>query len=403
MSNAVISRQHDRRKLPDGWRWVRLGNFMPKSVSSLDPVMTPNEIYNLYSIPAFDRGAPEVVCGSMVGSTKQVVLSGDVLLSKIVPHIRRAWAVRDNTNKKMIASTEWIIFRTNDADSDYLKYVLTDNNFHREFMNTTSGVGGSLLRARPALVAQIEIPLPSLLEQRRIAAALREQMAAVDKARAAAQARLATIKDLPAAFLRQVFAPPGQSLPEGWRWVRLGDVASIIPGQHIMEADYNYNHIGVGYLTGPADFGESTALITKWTEKPKTFAVPGDILVTVKGAGVGKTNLAPTEKVAIGRQLMAVRATPDFFMGDFLYLFIMTQLAILSGRTLGATVPGLGRADLESLQLPLSPLLEQQRIVGILKEQMAAVKKIRAAAEVELEMVNTLPAALLRRAFAGEI
>jgi len=81
----------------------------------------------------------------------------------------------------------------------------------------------------------------------------------------------------------------------------------------------------------------------------------------------------------------------------------MTQLAILSGRALGATVPGLGRADLESLQLPLSPLLEQQRIVGILKEQMAAVKKIRAAAEVELEMVNTLPAALLRRAFAGEI
>jgi len=36
-------------------------------------------------------------------------------------------------------------------------------------MNTVAGVGGSLLRARPAFVAEIEIPVPPLSEQKRIA------------------------------------------------------------------------------------------------------------------------------------------------------------------------------------------------------------------------------------------
>ena len=70
----------------------------------------------------------------------------------------------------------------------------------------------------------LEIPLPPLAEQRRIAGVLREQMAAVEKARAAAQARLEAVKALPAAFLRQVFPQPGQPLPDGWRWVKLGEV-----------------------------------------------------------------------------------------------------------------------------------------------------------------------------------
>ena len=56
-----------------------------------------------------------------------------------------------------------------------------------------------------------------------------------------------------------------------------------------------------------------------------------------------------------------------------------------------------------SLTIPLPPLAEQKRIAAILKEQLAAVEKARAAAEEELATVNTLPAALLRRAFSGEL
>jgi type I restriction enzyme S subunit len=58
---------------------------------------------------------------------------------------------------------------------------------------------------------------------------------------------------------------------------------------------------------------------------------------------------------------------------------------------------------LSKLPIPLPPLSEQRRIAGILREQMAAVERARATAEAELEAIEALPAALLRRAFSGEL
>jgi hypothetical protein len=45
----------------------------------------------------------------------------------------------------------------------------------------------------------------------------------------------------------------------------------------------------------------------------------------------------------------------------------------------------------------------RRRIAAVLREEMAAVEQARAAVEEELQTINALPAALLRRAFSGEI
>jgi hypothetical protein len=61
------------------------------------------------------------------------------------------------------------------------------------------------------------------------------------------------------------------------------------------------------------------------------------------------------------------------------------------------------RSDLDSFEIPLPLLPEQQRIAGVLRELIETVEKTRAAAQEELNTINALPAALLRRAFAGEL
>ena len=53
------------------------------------------------------------------------------------------------------------------------------------------------------------------------------------------------------------------------------------------------------------------------------------------------------------------------------------------------------------LMLPSAP--EQQRIAALLRDQMAAVEKARAAVEQEVATINALPPVLLRRAFNGEV
>ncbi len=58
---------------------------------------------------------------------------------------------------------------------------------------------------KPSKLLALEIPLPPLSEQRRIAALLNDQLAAVERARKAAKEELAAINALPSALLRRAF------------------------------------------------------------------------------------------------------------------------------------------------------------------------------------------------------
>ena len=186
------------------------------------------------------------------------------------------------------------------------------------------------------------------------------------------------------------------AFPNGWRQVKLCDVALIISGQHILESDHNINGQGIGYLTGPADFGPAKPTITRWTEKPRVVCEPADILVTVKGAGVGKINLAPDVTVAIGRQLMAIRVNSELVDKDFLFGFLITCLGYFQGKAVGATVPGLSREDLETLLIPLLPSIEHQhQFATRFKAQLAEVEKAHQAATAQLTETTHLANAIV--------
>jgi type I restriction enzyme S subunit len=177
---------------------IALKQLMPSKTGSVDPFKFPDETFDLYSIPAYDVGEPEVVRGRQIGSAKQTVQPGDVLLSRIVPHIRRAWVVGKNQGRRTIASGEWIIFRSNKFHPSYLRHLLIGEPFYARFLQTVAGVGGSLLRARPAQVADIEILIPPIPEQQRIAL----QLEHADRLRRTRRYALQMCDELlPAAFL----------------------------------------------------------------------------------------------------------------------------------------------------------------------------------------------------------
>jgi type I restriction enzyme S subunit len=204
---------------------VPLGTFFVQNGGSVDPKKYQNEFFDLYSIPAYEKLEPEVVAGRNIGSSKKTVQPNDVLLSRIVPHIRRAWVVDSSRGRRQIASSEWIVFRSERLDPKYLCHYLISDMFHQQFMRTVSGVGGSLLRARPAEVAKISIPLPPLEEQKRIASIL-------DKAEGIRCKRRQAIQ-LADEFLRSVFLDMfGDPVlnPKGWKEARLDQISEIVSG-----------------------------------------------------------------------------------------------------------------------------------------------------------------------------
>lgn len=153
------------------WPMVKLGDVARKT-SQVNPKKFPDEDFCLYSIPAYDAGCAEYLTGKEIGSSKPQLQAGDVLLSKIVPHIRRSWVVESH-DIRTLGSSEWIVFNDSRFDPNFLREYLLSDQFHHQFMTTVAGVGGSLNRARPAAVFNLSVPLPPLEKQAEIAEVLR--------------------------------------------------------------------------------------------------------------------------------------------------------------------------------------------------------------------------------------
>lgn len=162
-------------------------------------------------------------------------------------------------------------------------------------------------------------------------------------------------------------------LPMGWEWVKLGEVIQLISGQHISSSDHNTDSIGIGYLTGPSDFGDLYTNITKWTEYPKTIARKKDILITVKGSGVGKLNIL-TEDAAIGRQLMAIR--PILINYWYIYYVLSYNQDLFQSKKVGIAIPGISREDVLNLNISVPPLNEQIRIVHKIEQLLALCNEL---------------------------
>jgi type I restriction enzyme, S subunit len=179
-----------------------------------------------------------------------------------------------------------------------------------------------------------------------------------------------------------------------WREARLGDVIELISGQHLLAHEHNRDGRGIPYLTGPADFGAKHPIPTRWTEQPKVIAQPGDILITVKGAGIGKTNVLADQPMAISRQLMAIRVIDAD--SEFVHIVVKRAAEHFQNSRTGIAIPGIGRTEVLSLKMVLPPLTEQKRIVAKVDELMTLCDRLQAQQQER----ETRHAALARASLA---
>jgi type I restriction enzyme, S subunit len=201
-------------ELPITWEEVRFGELNSFSSLTLEPASSPNELFELYSVPSFPSGMPESLHGSGIGSTKQVVGPQDVLVCKINPRINRVWQVSRKQGLRQIASSEWIVMRAPELDARYLRYFFSSAEFRELICQDVTGVGGSLTRAQPKRVSTFKIPIAPLNEQKRIGDKLDAVLARVD----ACQERLDRIPAILKRFRQSVLtAATSGKLTEEWR------------------------------------------------------------------------------------------------------------------------------------------------------------------------------------------
>lgn len=381
---------------PGGLR-VPLGELMLERGGSTDPSKHPDKSFILYSIPAYDVGRPETLHGSEIGSAKKNVQAGDVLLSRIVPHIRRSWIVGEHANNNIIASGEWIVFRDERFDPSYLRHFFLSDPFHVQFMQTVAGVGGSLLRARPDHVGRIDVHLPPLEEQKRIAGILDK----ADALRAKRRQAIALLNSLTQSIFLEMFGDL-RANPHNYPVVAVGDVTDcIVPGR---DKPKSFTGTIPWITTGELNaLGYTLSMNAKQRlseieiGEVRAKIIPKDSVILTCVGDLGMTSIAG-EPIVINQQLHSFQCSHRVTAEYLMYALTFAKEYMLS-RATKTTLPYMNKSVCNSIPIPLPPIEYQKHFSLLFSAIKARTQTITSASS----RIDSLFASLQHRAFTGQL
>ncbi|MBB4664793.1 hypothetical protein BDZ31_004408 [Conexibacter arvalis] len=143
-------------------RRVALSEIADELRTRIQPTDTPSEIFEQFSIPAFDAGmGPEVCSGSTMASAKTLLPpSSVVLVSKLNPTTKRVWWPERHGVGTAVCSPEFVALTPHrQRDAAWLfGCVAFDRSFYDQLLGAISGTTGSRQRVRPSDVLAASVP-----------------------------------------------------------------------------------------------------------------------------------------------------------------------------------------------------------------------------------------------------
>ena len=373
--------------------------------ATVNPADTPEDLFELYSVPSYENQYPEIVKGKEIGSTKAVVQEGDVLICKINPKINRVWVVKHNTEYSLLASSEWIVVRNSAINSNYLKWYFMSPFFRKLLTSQVAGIGGSLTRAQPKQVAKYPVPIVELEKQEKIVNLL-EKVNFVISAR---QQQLAKLDELVKARFVEMFgdlATPDCS----WLSVRLMDTCENQDaikcgpfGTQLSKEEYKSDGVSVWeipqinsqFVSSPTHY-----LTEEKAKQLQSYSIcPGDIAMSRKG-NVGKCAVFPKEfePGIIHSDVLRIRVDqkrvlPVFMMCQLHFSkAVQHQIELVSS---GAIMAGINVTKLKKIYVHIPPMDLQRRFVAFVE----SVDKTKLSIQNGLEQMEILKKALMQKYF----
>ena len=368
--------------------------------TSINPLDTPDELFELYSVPSYDNQYPEIIKGSAIGSTKITVQENDVLICKINPRINRVWIVKHNTSHRLLASSEWIVVRNSSINPRYLQWYFSSPAFRDKITSQVAGIGGSLTRAQPKVVANYSVPIPPIQKQTEVA----NSMDQIEHLISLRKKQLQKLDDLVKARFVEMFGDP-VSNPKAWPVRPLLDMGDCKNGMnfHYDDSGVELHCLGVGDFQNHSIIEDTSTLsMVSLNDLPSDeYMLRDDDIVFVRSNG---------NKALVGRCVAVYPGdVPTTFSGfciryrkrdegvvvPYLLRVLKTDSmrAKMAGR--GANIQNLNQQILGTLIIPVPPLALQERFAAFVTQ----VDKSKLSIQQGLEKLETLKKTLMQQYF----
>lgn len=192
-------------------------------------------------------------------------------------------------------------------------------------------------------------------------------------------------------------------LPDGWRWVKFGDVLAMSGGAQPPKSTFLYApKRGYVRFLQIRDFGDrEVPTYIKISDAPKTCE-ENDILIARYGASVGRilTGKKGAYNVAMGKVIFLNDELDRRFVYYLLQSSYFQEPIRQTSRTAQA---GFNGNDIKPINIPLPPLPEQHHIVKKIESLFAEARTARAALNRAEPLLKKFRQAVLSAAFRGEL
>ena len=212
----------EKSNAKNGSRTVKLGELCVQDREIIEPRSTEAQERSYLSLEHIFSGSGVIVKDESLAvedegrSSTFAFDNRHVLYGKLRPYLNKV-ALPDFAGR---CTTELIpLLPKPETDREFLAWMLRRQETVAFAMQGKTG--SRMPRADMDELMKMEVPFVPLADQRRLAVQLREQMAEVERARAAVQAQLDAAQTLPAALLRAVFTSPAA---QRWPKHKLGDL-----------------------------------------------------------------------------------------------------------------------------------------------------------------------------------
>lgn len=184
-------------------------------------------------------------------------------------------------------------------------------------------------------------------------------------------------------------------MKKGWAWKPLGEVCKTGSGGTPLSSRKEYYDGGnipwlVSGEVAQGNVREAKNFITKaGLENSAAKIFPKDtVLVAMYGATAGQVGILRFE--AATNQAICGILPNDKFVPEFLFYFLLAKKDELVAQATGNAQPNISQIKIKNTEVPVPPLAEQQRIVGLLDEAFEGLAIAKANAEKNLKNARAL-------------
>ena len=291
-----------------------------------------------------------------------------------------------------------------ELDRGYLAWLLLSPEMVARANSRASGA--NLPRLSPNALAELQIPLPPLPEQRRIA----EILDKADALRAKRRAALAQLDTLTQSIFLAMFGDPATN-PKGWPVVPLGEHASKIgSGATPRGGEESYKAAGITLIRSMnvrdgAFLRDGLAFIDDKQAAQLESAVveADDVMLNITGASVARVCRAPANVLParVNQHVAIIRPTATFnplFLEQCLLSPSVKERLLKIARA-GATREAITKSTIEQFRVIRPPRELQDKLAVRVTASEGTYRQMRAA----LGEMDSLFASLQHRAFRGNL